>query len=80
MATFTPNYHLSKPDATDRYDLFRQLFNDNMDIIDNIGGGGSGNVWIGTRAEYESATIADDTLVAITDDETDIVHAESEGF
>lgn len=43
MATYTPNYNLGKPDATDRYDLFRQLFNDNMDIIDNISGGGGGS-------------------------------------
>jgi len=46
MANYTPNYNLGKPDATDQYGLFRQLFNDNMDIIDeNLGGGGgSGNV------------------------------------
>jgi hypothetical protein len=43
MSTLTPNYNLEKPDATERYDLFRQLFNDNMDIIDeNLGGGGGG--------------------------------------
>lgn len=43
MATLTPNYNLGKPDATDQYGLFRQLFNDNMDIIDeNLGGGGGG--------------------------------------
>lgn len=43
MSTLTPNYNLEKPDATDRYDLFRQIFNNNMDIIDdNLGGGGAG--------------------------------------
>ena len=43
MATYTPNYNLGKPDGTDRYDSFLQLFNDNMDIIDdNLGGGGGG--------------------------------------
>ena len=45
MATYTPNYNLGKPNATDRYDLFRQLFNDNMDIIDNNLGGGGGGSW-----------------------------------
>lgn len=40
MATQTPNYHLEKPEATDNFSAFRQLFNDNMDIIDNISGGG----------------------------------------
>lgn len=43
MATLTPNYNLSKPDASDQFDAFRQSYNDNMDIIDNnLGGGGGG--------------------------------------
>lgn len=35
------------------------------------GGGGSANIWIGTKAEYEAqaSQIADDTAVFITDDE-----------
>ena len=41
MATQTPNLNLWKPEATDPFKNFRQLFNDNMDILDN-GGGGSG--------------------------------------
>jgi len=41
MATFTPNFNLEKPDASDQFGDFRALFNDNMDIIDqNLGGGG----------------------------------------
>lgn len=45
MATLTPNYNLSKPDANDQFDAFRQTYNDNMDIIDqNMGGGGGGSV------------------------------------
>ena len=39
MSTFTPNYNLEKPDSSDQFGLFRQLFNDNMDKIDNISGG-----------------------------------------
>lgn len=43
MATYTPNYNLSKPDAGDQFGNFRQSYNDNMDIIDqNLGGGGGG--------------------------------------
>ena len=43
MATYTPNYHLEKPEATDNFGDFRQSYNDNMDIIDqNLGGGGGG--------------------------------------
>lgn len=43
MATYTPNYNLEKPEATDNFGDFRQSYNDNMDIIDqNLGGGGGG--------------------------------------
>jgi len=43
MATYTPNYNLSKPEAGDQFGDFRQSYNDNMDIIDqNLGGGGGG--------------------------------------
>lgn len=43
MATYTPNYNLSKPDATDDFDAFRASYGDNMDKIDNnMGGGGGG--------------------------------------
>ena len=46
MATFTPNYNLGKPEPTDPfgYSSFLPLFNDNMDKIDQIGGGG-GSSW-----------------------------------
>ena len=41
--TNTPNYNLGKPDSTDQVKDFLQVFNDNMDIIDqNMGGGGGG--------------------------------------
>ena len=41
MATYTPNYNLGKPEPTDPfgYDSFLPLFNENMDKIDQIGGG-----------------------------------------
>lgn len=45
MATYTTNYNLGKPEATDPFGDFRQLFNDNMDEIDaNLGGGGSSSL------------------------------------
>ena len=44
MATYTPNLNLGKPEATDPFGNFRQLFNDNMDILDNGGGGGSSSL------------------------------------
>lgn len=43
MATYTPNYNLYEPDASDDFGDFRSEFNNNMDIIDaNLGGGGGG--------------------------------------
>lgn len=43
MATYTPNYNLGRPEATDPISEFRDLFNSNMNKIDNIGGGGGGS-------------------------------------
>ena len=43
MATYTTNYNLEKPEASDPFGDFRQSYNSNMDIIDqNLGGGGGG--------------------------------------
>lgn len=43
MATYTPNYNLSKPESTDDMTDFFADYGDNMEIIDsNMGGGGSG--------------------------------------
>ena len=39
MATYTPNLNLGKPDSSDQFQNFRQLFNNNMDILDQGGGG-----------------------------------------
>lgn len=42
MATYTPNYNLSKPEPTDTQSSFISDYCDNMDIIDNnLGGGGN---------------------------------------
>ncbi len=42
MSSRTPNFNLIKPDANDLFELFRQWYNDNLDIIDaNLGGGTS---------------------------------------
>lgn len=73
MATYTPNLNLGKPEATDAFGNFRQLFNDNMDILDNGGGGGSGGHTIvnpsGTDMPAESklqftggVTVTDDSV------------------
>lgn len=39
MASYTPNLNLYKPDDSDDYKDFREGFNDNMDILDQGGGG-----------------------------------------
>ena len=41
MATYTPNYNLSKPESTDTQASLVSAYRNNMDIIDqNMGGGG----------------------------------------
>ena len=42
MGTYTPNLNLYKPDSSDDFGDFRAEFNNNMDILDQ-GGGGSGH-------------------------------------
>lgn len=44
MASHTPNLNLYKPDDSDDYKDFREGFNDNMDILDQGGGGGGDSV------------------------------------
>lgn len=41
MSSYTPNLNLYKPDDSDDYKDFREGFNDNMDILDQGGGGSS---------------------------------------
>ena len=41
MSSYTPNLNLYKPDATDDFGDFRVKFNENMDKIDQGGGGSS---------------------------------------
>lgn len=43
MATYTPNFNLYQPDATDPIEDFRSEFNTNMGIIDNNLGSGGGS-------------------------------------
>ena len=48
MSTYTTNYNLEKPDASDPFGDFRQSYNGNMDIIDqNLGGGGGSSTLAG---------------------------------
>lgn len=55
MATYTPNYHLSKPESTDPMTSFMEDYAANMDAIDsNLGGGGGG----GNLSAVETTSIA----------------------
>ena len=56
MATYTPNLNLGKPEATDAFSGVRQLFNDNMDILDN-GGGNVYGAFIDTNRVITSGNI-----------------------
>lgn len=60
----TPNYGLGQPEATDEFKDFMQLFNDNMDIIDqNMSGGGSGH----TIIDENGNTLPNRTKLQFTD-------------
>lgn len=63
MATYTPNYNLGKPESSDEFKDFRELFNDNMDIIDEIGGGGGGGNW----TDVEGVLTAGSTTITLYD-------------
>lgn len=72
MATYTPNLNLYKPDPTDNYEDFLPEFNDNMDKIDQSGGGGgSGGHTIvdesGVNLPSESKLQFTDGLQAVDD-------------
>lgn len=74
MATYTPNLKLYKPDPTDNYEDFLPEFNDNMDKIDQSGGGGgSGGHTIvdesGANLPSESKLQFTDGLQAVDDNE-----------
>lgn len=84
MASYTPNLNLYKPDDSDNYEDFREGFNDNMDILDQ-GGGGSGDVVdvevngisvvdAGTKiaeiTSYEEVTIAEYESIPVADRES----------
>jgi len=58
MATYTPNLNLYKPDSTDDYGDFREEFNENMDKIDQSGGGGTGDV---VDVEVNGTSVVDPT-------------------
>lgn len=73
MATYTTNYNLEKPEATDPFGDFRQSYNDNLDIIDaNLGGGGGGGGH--TIVDENGSTMPTETAlqftgnVSVTDD------------
>lgn len=69
MATYTPNYNLGKPESTDEFQKFRQLFNDNMDEIDSSMGGG---LSAGDGIDITSNTISVDTVFTEASTRTNI--------
>lgn len=74
MATYTPNYNLSKPENTDTQSSFISDYRDNMDIIDaNLGGGHTIYDPNGTQMAQESGlqftggvTVTDDNVNGVT--------------
>lgn len=70
MATYTTNYNLEKPDASDDFGDFRASYNSNMDIIDqNLGGGGGGGDTVSwTQIQATGEKIAEITINGTTTD------------
>lgn len=65
MATYTPNYNLSKPDNTDTQSSFITDYKNNMDIIDqNLGGGGGGGH---TIVDESGTSLPAETKLQFTD-------------
>jgi hypothetical protein len=69
MATYTPNLNLYKPDPTDSFEDFLPEFNDNMDKIDQSGGGGGHTIVdeSGVNLPSESKLQFTDGLQAVDD-------------
>lgn len=61
MATYTTNYNLEKPEASDPFGDFRESYNDNLDIIDANLGGGGGDVM---DVEVNGVSVVDGNKVA----------------
>lgn len=67
MATYTPNLNLYKPDTTDDFEDFLPEFNNNMDKLDQGGGGGGSNVsW--NQILQSGTKIAEITINGTTQD------------
>lgn len=67
MGTYTPNLNLYKPAPTDDYENFLPEFNNNMDKLDQSGGGGGSNVsW--NQILLNGTKIAEITINGTTQD------------
>lgn len=65
MATYTPNLNLYKPDPTDDFEDFRAEFNENMNKLDQSGGGSSVS-W--NQIQQSGTKIAEVTINGTTQD------------
>lgn len=73
MSTYTTNYNLEKPDASDDFGDFRANYNSNMDIIDaNLGGGGGGSASDVTYDNTSSGLTATNVQDAIDEVVTEV--------
>ena len=64
MATYTTNFNLEKPDASDEFRDFRTSYNSNMDIIDqNLGGGGGSSTLAGLSDVSITTPVTGDALI-----------------
>ena len=64
MATYTTNFNLEKPEASDEFGDFRTSYNSNMDIIDqNLGGGGGSSTLAGLTDVSITTPVTGDALI-----------------
>ena len=79
MATYTPNYNLYQPDATDPFEDFRSEFNANMGIIDNNLGGGGGSSSLAGLSDVNLTTPTDGQVLTYDGNSSKWVNANGGG-
>ena len=79
MATYTTNYNLKKPEATDPFGDFRTDYNDNMDIIDANLGGGGGSSSLAGLSDVNLTTPTDGQVLTYDGNSAEWVNANPSG-
>ena len=79
MATYTTNYNLEKPEASDPFGDFRQSYNGNLDIIDQHLGGGGGSSSLAGLSDVDLTTPTDGQVLTYDGNSSKWVNANGGG-